>query len=161
MVVSRTIRYSLAALTAAVTLAYTAPAQSFSLRDPYTIGLLAAAGHMFILYARRPVPKFKPNYELNKLARIDQIMSKEYWTNAGYAYYNGFIGQTGSSDKIKVDEDGNAKSDGKSCLPYGILGNVDAHVKPFQKAFKSLAFFMLVYGALDGDSNGFIKACKG
>lgn len=137
-----------------------------SLSMPSARAILFAFGavNWTILYNRKPAPKFKKNYDLNKFVQLNNIGTKQYWDNLRYAWHNGFVGQIARGRHVKVDDDGNVKSGSKTCEAYGVLGTIDSYIKPYQKAAKSMIYMCALYQLLNKDtatSFDFLKASKG
>jgi hypothetical protein len=152
----RSLRPRKALILAGATLvaAHAMPLHAFSLRDPKTAALTALAVHLLVLHGRKPSARFKRNYNIEDIVRIDQALSADHWKNYlknwFFLYYNGFIGQL--EDENVEEEDENGKT--IKCHAQGLLGNVISGIEPYKKACESLGFLLIVHNAIKQEEAG-------
>lgn len=114
--------------------------------------VMLTTASVIAVYKRKPTNDFKPRYDIQQVTQFNKILTKEYWENIWYIYYDGFIGQKGSEkylksedDRIVVDEEIEAQ---------GLLGNATEFVKPIKDAAGSLGLAYLVYKVATAHPSG-------
>jgi len=91
------------------------------------LGGLISCG--YLLFHREPVKGFVPRYSFKKVTEIKSIVSKEYFNNLWYIFYDGFIGQKGKARKDA----------------HGVLGITAYYLAPLKKAGGTVAFAYGLY----------------
>lgn len=64
-----------------------------------------------------------PNYDLKKLAQVDEILGKEYWENVYNCIMDGLIGATDRDGSLKIKVGDNKISWSPNQKAYGVLGS--------------------------------------
>jgi len=95
------------------------------------------------LYKRKAVADFKPRYDVNQLPKLNNVLTKAYWQNLYYLWYDGFVGQKSSESYLQAE-------DGKIVFSEefdaaGFLGNANDFVKPIKDTAGLLGLGYLVY----------------
>lgn len=116
------------------------------------IGLLAflAGSYFGALNLRESEPDFKPQGNVKDLLKLSDLKNNPgaYWANLKDVYYDRFVGQKLKKKGVVVGADGVSLQITKSdCLPYGVLGTIDAWMKPHEATAKSIAFIAVAMSA--------------
>jgi hypothetical protein len=146
-------------LLAASLIVSSCPSYTFDLPSARTAALTAGgvglAASFLALYKRRPEPQFKYRF----IETYEKLKTKKNFTQKDikdiarllyYLYYDGFIGQTSSSSKLKADKDARTVDWSESADAFGVLGNANEYFRPFKSTFETLGVLFFAYNLFRG-----------
>ncbi len=98
------------------------------------------------LYHRSPEKDFTPRYNLKAITEVNKALSKKYFKNLWYLYYDGFVGQkAGDRYLVMTSEEKLAVESHPEIPASGVLGTLNEFIKPIKDAAHGLGLGYLVY----------------
>jgi hypothetical protein len=154
----RTLGVIPALLGLAVLVSSTQSAHAITPPSAKTVVLGTAVGLYFWLHAKKSEPDFQPRYKVKDLSNINEITTKKYWKNWWYLFNDGFIGQTSTSNTVKVNtEKKSLEFNTNKSEPFGVLGTANEYIKPFKNAVETAGMLYFAYLLLSNPDNHLLK----